>query len=229
MADQLAEKRLAAAKSLEFIKDGMKIGIGTGSTATLAIEMLGEKVRNGLKVIGVPTSDRSLALAKECGIPMSTLDEIPHLDVTIDGADEVDPDFCLTKGGGGALLREKIVAYNSDKMVVFVDSSKMVRKLGAFPLPVEVIPFAWKPVALELEKLGGAPKVREDGNGNPFRTDENNLILDCHFGAISDPRALAVKLSAIPGVVEHGLFIDIADVVLVAKGEVVDVLERGSK
>lgn len=220
------EKRLVAAKSLEYVRDGMKLGLGTGSTADIAIDLLGERVRQGLDVVGVPTSERSEKRASERGIPLTTLELTPQLDLTIDGADEVDPHLDLIKGGGGALLREKIVASSSRRMIVFVDSTKRVECLGRFPLPVEVIPFAAKPVAGILESLGGNPRLRVRESGEAFRTDEGNAILDCHFGRIDDSVGLAARLNAIPGVVEHGLFIGLAGTVLVARGGEVEVLDR---
>lgn len=212
------EKKAAALASLRFVKDGQIIGIGTGSTVEHFIAALGERVRDGLKVRGIPTSERSRQQAAELGIALTTLDDCPEIDVTIDGADEVDPELRLIKGGGGALLREKIVASASKKLVVIGDSSKLVPVLGKFPLPVEVIKFAQKVVAGKIEKLGTRAVLRHAPDGKLFLTDENNYILDCHFGQIDDPADLARRLNAIPGVVEHGLFIGMASVVLLAKG-----------
>jgi ribose 5-phosphate isomerase A len=222
------EKQAAARASLSFIKEGDVVGLGTGSTAAYFIQYLGERVKAGMKVRGVPTSVAAQQLAEKCGIPLVSLDQVQQIDVDVDGADEFDPQLCLIKGGGGALLREKIVASASKKFIVIADSSKQVAVLGTFPLPVEVIPFAESVVARKISSLGAKVVLRETEAGAVFTTDERHHILDCHFEKIADPRALAPTLSAIPGVVEHGLFIDMATVVLVAKGS--DVTElRPSK
>ena len=221
------EKRVAAARSLDFVSDGMILGLGSGSTAELMIRGLGERVAQGLRVVGVPTSRRTRELAIECGVPLTTLEEHSHLDLTIDGADEAAPDFSLIKGGGGAMLHEKIVASASRQMIVVIDSRKWVASLGAFPLPVEVIPCACKVVAERIRQLGCEPRRRLDKSGQPFVTDEGNAILDCPFGRIENPRALAVQLSCMPGVVEHGLFVDIAAKVIVGRAETAEVLSRG--
>lgn len=212
------EKRAAAEASLRFLKDGQIVGIGTGSTVEYFIAMLGKRVKEGLKIRGIPTSERSRQQAAELGIALTTLDECPEIDVTVDGADEVDPQLRLIKGGGGALLREKIVASASKQVVIIADSSKQVPVLGKFALPVEVIKFAQNVVARKIEKLGAKVSLRCAPDGEPFLTDENNHILDCHFGQIADPDRLAGQLSDMPGIVEHGLFIGMASVVLVAKG-----------
>jgi ribose 5-phosphate isomerase A len=212
------EKQAAARASLAFIKEGDVVGLGTGSTAAFFIQLLGERVRAGMKVRGVPTSVAAQRLAESCGIPLVRLDEVDHVDVDVDGADEFDPHLCLIKGGGGALLREKIVASASKKFVVVADSSKQVAMLGKFPLPVEVIPFAETLVERKIAALGAKVSLRKTDAGAVFTTDEHHHILDCQFGKISDPARLANKLSAIPGVVEHGLFINMVAVVLVAKG-----------
>jgi ribose 5-phosphate isomerase A len=190
---------------------------------------LGEQVRAGLKVRGIPTSVHTQELAASLGIPLTTLDECQQIDVDIDGADEFDPQLHLIKGGGGALLREKIIASASQQVVIIADSSKQVAVLGEFPLPVEVIPFAQPLVAKRITALGATVKLRQDTKGNPFITDEGHHILDCSFGQIPDPPTLARKLSDMPGVVEHGLFIDLATVVLCAKGENVAELRRKNK
>lgn len=210
------EKEAAARASLRFVKDGQVVGLGTGSTAAFFIQLLGEKVKNGLRVRGIPTSDRSGELAKSLGIPLTTLDECPAIDVTVDGADEFDPELRLIKGGGGALLREKIVASATTQYVIITDESKRVPRLGKFPLPVEVIKFAQALVQKKIEKLGAKVSLRCDAKGTPYRTDENNHILDCRFGEISDATGLSQQLSDMPGVVEHGLFIGMASIVLVA-------------
>lgn len=216
------EKEAAARASLRFIKDGQVVGIGTGSTAAYFIKMLGERVKGGLRIRGIPTSEHSRKQAASLGIPLTTLDECPGIDVTVDGADEIDPQLRLIKGGGGALLREKIVASASKQEVIVADSSKRVPVLGKFGLPVEVIKFAQAVVKKKIESLGARVSLRQV-NGQPFLTDENNYIFDCHFGEIADPEQLARQLSDTPGVVEHGLFIGLASVVLVAEGN--DVLE----
>jgi ribose 5-phosphate isomerase A len=212
------EKEAAARASLRFVRDGNIVGLGTGSTAAYAVRFLGERVRAGLKISGIPTSVRTKELAASLGIPLTTLDEFQQIDVTIDGADEFDPQLNLIKGGGGALLREKIIASASRQLVIIADSSKQVAVLGKFPLPVEVIPFGQPLVAKRIAALGATVKLRQDANGNPFATDEGHHILDCSFGQIPDPPALARTLSDMPGIVEHGLFIDLATVVLMAKG-----------
>jgi ribose 5-phosphate isomerase A len=217
------EKEAAARASLQFIKDGQVVGLGTGSTAAYFIQLLGEQVKNGLRVRGIPSSDRSREQAAGLGIPLTTLDECRTIDVTVDGADEVDPQLRLIKGGGGALLREKIVASATKQLVIVADASKRVPVLGRFPLPVEVIKFAQAVVIRKIEALGAEVGLRMGADGKPFLTDENNHILDCEFRQIPDADGLARQLSDMPGVVEHGLFIGMASVVLVANGnEVVE-------
>jgi ribose 5-phosphate isomerase A len=213
------EKEAAARASLRFVSDGDIVGLGTGSTAAYAVRLLGERVRAGLKIRGIPTSLRTAELATSLGIPLTTLDEFQQIDVAIDGADELDSQLQLIKGGGGALLREKIVASASRKFVVIADSTKQVPVLGKFPVPVEVIKFAQALVAKKIAALGAAVTVRTDSLGKVFVTDEGNHILDCSFGRIPDPSALARQLETTPGVVEHGLFIGMVSVALVAKGD----------
>lgn len=225
MANDL-EKEAAARASLRFVQDGQIVGLGTGSTAAYAVRMLGARVKAGLKIRGIPTSVRTKELASIAGIPLTTLDEFQQIDVTIDGTDEFDLQLRLIKGGGGALLREKIIAAASRQLVIIADSSKEVTVLGKFPLPVEVIPFAQPLVAKRIAALGANVKLRQNAKENPFVTDEGHHILDCSFGQIPDPPALARKLSDMPGVVEHGLFIDLASVVLVAKGDEVTELRH---
>jgi ribose 5-phosphate isomerase A len=218
------EKEAAGRAAAKLVRDGDIVGLGTGSTAYFAVVALGERVKSGLRIIGIPTSVQTADLARAVGIPLTTLDEHPEIDITIDGADEVDPKLNLIKGGGGALLREKVIATASKKMVVVADSSKIVPVLGKFPLPVEVISFARTVVERKIVSLGGTPKLRTKADGSPFVTDNGNEILDCSFGKIADPPALARELSGTPGVVEHGLFIGLAKVALVGHGDGVEEL-----
>jgi ribose 5-phosphate isomerase A len=219
-------KEAAARSSLQFIEDGYVVGLGTGSTAAYFIKLLAERVKSGLRIRGIPTSDRAGELAASLGIPLTTLDECQQIDVNVDGADEFDPQLRLIKGGGGALLREKIVASAAKQFVVIADATKRVPVLGRFPLPVEVIKFAKALVSKRIEALGAKATLRRDSKGNLFLTDESNYILDCHFGEIKDADGLAQQLSDMPGVVEHGLFIGMANVVLVAQGSEVAKLRR---
>jgi len=213
------EKEAAARASLRFIKDGQVVGLGTGSTAAYFIQLLGEQVKRGLRVRGIPSSERSGEQAAGLGIPLTTFEECPEIDVTVDGTDEVDPEMRLIKGGGGALLREKIVASASKQYVIIADSTKRVPVLGKFGLPVEVIKFAMPVVKKKIEALGAEVSPRRNKDGKSYLTDENNYILDCRFGEIRDAERLARKLSDMPGVVEHGLFIGMAGVVLIAEGD----------
>ena len=225
-------KRQAAARALERVGDGMKLGLGTGSTARHFVELLGERVSAGLKVIGVPTSEATRANAERCGIPLTTLDDIDRLDLTVDGADEVDPALNLIKGGGGALLREKIVAAASDRMIVIADESKWVEALGRFPLPIELIPFGLsatlRALALAFAECGlsGQMTVRKGGDGHAFVTDGGHWIVDAHLGRIADAPHLSRLLNSIPGVVEHGLFIGLASTVVLAGLQGIRVVER---
>ncbi len=225
-------KRQAAARALEHVSDGMKLGLGTGSTAKHFVELLGERVRSGLSVVGVPTSEATRADAERCGVPLSTLDELDRLDLTVDGADEIDPHLNLIKGGGGALLREKIVAASSDRMIVIADDSKWVERLGRFPLPIEVIPFGLAATrraiadAFAANGVSGPLDLRKGRDGHGFVTDGGHWIIDARLGAIPDAAALARSLAAIPGVVEHGLFIRLATTVVLAGSAGIRTIER---
>ena len=225
-------KRQAAARALEHVRDGMKLGLGTGSTAKHFVDLLGAKVRAGLNVVGVPTSEATRIQAAQCGVPLTTLDEVDRLDLTIDGADEIDPALNLIKGGGGALLREKIVAAASDRMIVIADDSKWVDVLGRFPLPVEVIPFGLaatrRAMAGAFAESGnsGQMVLRKSGDGHVFVTDGGHCIVDAHLGRITDAPRLAGLLTAIPGVVEHGLFIGLASLAVLAGAQGIRVIER---
>ena len=219
-------KFVAAKKATEFVKTGMKVGLGTGSTAAWLVQCLGEMVRDdGLRIQGVPTSARTAQLARDVGIEVISLDEAKWLDLTIDGADEYDGNLNLIKGGGGALLQEKIVATASDQMIVIADVSKQVETLGAFPLPVEIIPFGWQTTKTLIEEtligldvLGQSTSLRMNGDA-AFVTDEGNHILDLHLNRIGHARQLSLVMNQIPGVVENGLFIDICDTVVVGYGD----------
>ena len=232
MTDQNELKRAAAAKALEYVKDGMTLGLGSGSTAEAFVELLAPRVRDGLKVTCAATSERTAALALRLGIALRELDDLAPLDLTVDGADEADRNLDLIKGGGGMLLREKIVAASSKRMIVIADESKLVPRLGKFPLPVEVVAFGHRTTAARLAaRLGalghaGAKVALRIRDGAPFRTDSGNLIYDLALGAIADAPALAAALSAIPGVVEHGLFIGIATSLLIAGPGAVEVIEK---
>ncbi|HLL28947.1 MAG TPA: ribose-5-phosphate isomerase RpiA [Xanthobacteraceae bacterium] len=227
-----AMKREAARRALDFVRPGMRLGLGTGSTAAHFVELLGERVKEGLDVTGVPTSEATRAQANRLGVPLTTLDDEPELDLTIDGADEIDPALNLIKGGGGALLREKIVAAASHEMIVIADDSKWVGRLGRFPLPIEVVDFGLgatkKAIAAVVSESGcaGPIRLRHKPDGHVFVTDQGHLILDAGLGSIPDARKLAQGLSRIPGVVEHGLFIGLARRAILAGSEGVRVIER---
>jgi len=220
--DVEAQKRAAAERALEFVRPGMRLGLGTGSTAAHFVNLLGERVRNGLKIVAVPTSEATRAQAERLGIALTTLDETPQLDLTVDGADEIAPDLILIKGGGGALLREKIVASASARMVVIADQSKWVAVLGRFALPIEIVPFGATVTQRAVETVAaaagcpGPALLRKAASGHPFVTDGGHWLLDAQLQRIGDPQGLAARLAAVPGVVEHGLFIGLAWAVIVA-------------
>src|SRR5690349_3264298 len=226
-----SQKRAAAARAVEFVRPGMRIGLGTGSTARQFVELIGERVRSGLDIVAVPTSQATLADAKRCGIPLTTLDETPELDLTVDGADEIGPGLCLIKGGGGALLREKIVATASARMIVIADQSKSVGVLGHFPLPVEVCSFGLTSTvraiakAIEAVQKPGPLTLRRGKDGHAFVTDGGHWILDAALGRIDDPPALAHALCNVPGVVEHGLFIGLASIAVIGGPDGVKIVE----
>ncbi len=228
--DRDQRKREAAQRALALVERGMRLGLGSGTTAHHFVDLVGDKVAAGLDVRCVATSEATATQAKARGIPLATLDELPELDLTVDGADEIDPNLRLIKGGGGALLREKIVAAASRRMAVIADSTKLVSRLGAFPLPVEVVPFGLAATRRHIERafadLSLAGPIRLRGEPAPFVTDGGHYILDCSLGAIFDPERLAEALSRIPGVVEHGLFIDYARTAIIAGAEGVEVLDR---
>ncbi len=227
-----AQKRAAAVRAVEFVRPGMRLGLGTGSTAKHFVELIGARVRGGLDIVAVPTSEATRAQAMHEGIPLTTLDETPALDLTVDGADEIGPDLVLTKGGGGALLREKIVAGASARMIVIADESKWVEALGRFPLPVEVAPFGAEATRRAVEKAVAAIQepgrfsLRRAKDGHAFVTDGGHWIVDAALGRIDDPRAIAHALAAVPGVMEHGLFIDIAQIAIIGGQDGVRIVER---
>jgi ribose 5-phosphate isomerase A len=227
-----AQKRQAAARALDWVRPGMRLGLGTGSTARHFVELLAERVRGGLDVVGVPTSEATRRTAEQLGVPLTTLDDTPALDLTVDGADEIGFDLTLIKGGGGALLREKIVAAASTRMVVIADDSKWVATLGRFPLPVEVMPFGLGATRRAIEAAAaaagspGAARLRLGTDGHAFVTDGGHWIVDAALERIVDPGSLAGRLSAIPGVVEHGLFIGLAQAAILAGPAGIRVVER---
>lgn len=231
MTDVEDLKHKAAARAIEFVRPGMRLGLGTGSTARHFVELLGERVRRGLDIVGVPTSEATRADAERFGVPLTTLEETPELDLTVDGADEISPDLVLIKGGGGALLREKIVAWASARMIVIADESKWVKVLGRYPLPIEVIAFGIGATRRAVEAAAaeiGSPTraiVRQTKEGHPFVTDGGHWIIDAALGRISNPQTLATELAKIPGVVEHGLFIGAAKMAIVAGPDGVRIVE----
>jgi ribose 5-phosphate isomerase A len=219
------EKVLAARRAMNFVEDGMILGLGSGSTAELVLKEIGSLISGGLGLYGIASSLATEKLARKYGIPLLNLDEAERIDLTIDGADEFDPYMQLIKGGGGALLREKVLAFNTEVNLIIVDSSKEVQRLGAFPLPVEVVPFALSTVVEALEDGGLHPELREK-DGDAFITENGNYIVDMDITSISNLMRLEDELKHIPGVVETGLFLDTTDIIIVARGEEVEVIER---
>ena len=224
----ISEKQHAAEAAVEYVKDGMIVGLGTGSTTEFAVKKLGERVRDGLAIRGIPTSDVTKVQAEEEGIPLIDFSETMYIDLTIDGADEIDINLNMIKGGGAALLREKIVASASKEEIIIVSHEKFVKQLGIFPLPVEVIPFGWQVIFNQLETLGGSPDLRLK-QGQPLLTDQGNYIIDCRFRQIIDAAQLEQRLNMIPGVVENGLFTGLCTRMIMAEGEKIVVKERGIK
>lgn len=228
--DSNQQKHAAAARAVEFVRPGMRLGLGTGSTAKHLVDLLGERVRGGLEIVAVPTSEATHQQAVSCGIPLTTLDETPALDLTIDGADEISPDLTLIKGGGGALLREKIVASASARMIVIADESKCVDVLGRFPLPVEIAPFGAGATRLAVQAVlraqPGMLTLRKSEDGHAFVTDGGHFIVDAALGRIEDPREVARALIAVPGVMEHGLFVGLASTAVIGGPDGVRIVER---
>ncbi len=221
-----AQRAAAAEAAVNEVRSGMLVGLGTGRTAAFAVRALAQRVKEGLRVECVATSNATERLGVSLGLRVIPFDSISRVDLTIDGADEIDPRFCAVKGGGGALLREKVVAAASDRVLIVVDANKVVERLGSFPLPVEVLPFAEAWVMRALTELGATPTRRTAEGGTPFRTDQQNLVVDAAFAAIDDAAALAARLAAIPGIVEHGLFVDEIDELFVGRE---DGVERSTK
>jgi len=220
------EKRAAALAAVREVEDGMLVGLGTGTTAAFAIREIARRVADGLRIEAVATSRASEAMARDAGIMVIPFDDVRHVDLAIDGVDEIDDALRAIKGAGGAMLREKIVATASLRMIVVADGSKKVVRIGKAKLPVEILPFARAFVADRLASAGGAVALRHGADGAPYHTDQGNLVLDCAFPAMADPAALAVRISAIPGVLGHGLFLDEIDALYLAEGERVTRLER---
>ena len=228
MSTQDDEKRQVGIAAAEYVRPGMALGLGSGSTVYFFLEELGRRVKGGVDVVGIPTSERTAALARDFGIPLATFDERQELDLAVDGADEVDPRLNLVKGHGGALLREKIIAMAARRLVIVVDSSKVSPALGTnMTLPVEVVPFAVALARTRLEALGARPTLRQDG-GKPYVTDNGNWLLDCGFAPMSDPARLEAEINRVPGVMDNGLFIDLASEVILARSGSIERLERGA-
>lgn len=226
------QKRAAAIAALDFVEDGMRLGLGTGSTAAHFVRELGSRVADGLRVTGVPTSEATRLLAADAGVPLTTLDETPQLDLCVDGADEIDASLNLIKGGGGALLREKIVAHAADHLAIIADPSKLSDVLGAFALPIEVLPFGAAATATAIQRASENVGVNGDlalrkTNDKPYVTENGNWIFDAAFTRIDDPASLATALSVVPGVVEHGLFVGMAKTVIVGTDSGVDIRQTG--
>ena len=220
-------KKLAGERAVDLIKDGMVVGLGSGSTVEYSLRKLGKSVKEGLKIKGIPSSVHTKRIAKEENIPLTTLEDNPLIDITIDGADEVDSSLNLIKGGVGALTREKIIAFNSKKVVIIVDDSKIVKALGIdIPLPVEVTKFGWTSTKKTLEELGCIVELRNIMENEPFITDNGNYILDCEFEKIDEPENLEMAINCIPGVVENGLFIDLVHEAIVAGKQGIVTLEK---
>lgn len=227
--DRNTLKKMAGEKAVEYIESGMVVGLGFGSTAIHSLRLIGELIRRGeLEGIqAIPTADLIADEARRAGIPLTSLEEHPRIDVTIDGADEVDPELNLIKGGGGALLREKIVAQATTLNIIVVDEQKFSPVLGTnFDLPIEIVPFGWRPLEEYLRSIGAEPQLRTKADGKSFVTDSGNFILDCHFGTIDDPYALSAELKSRAGIVEHGLFLDLASEVIIAAGDGIRSLKR---
>jgi ribose 5-phosphate isomerase A len=233
MTDQTPLKRAVAAKALEYVQDGMKLGLGSGSTAEIFVEMLAPRVRGGEKLLCVPTSEKTATLARKLGLTLAALDDLAPLDLTVDGADEADRNLDLIKGGGGMLLREKIVAAASRRMIVIADETKLVPRLGKYPLPVEIVEFGHKSTAARLNAglaaagYANVPMSLRQRDGTAFKTDSGNVLYDIAFGSIQNALKLAAAISAVPGVVEHGLFTGIATTLLIAGPGEIEVIERG--
>jgi ribose 5-phosphate isomerase A len=227
--DRNTLKKMAGEKAVEYIESGMVVGLGFGSTVIHSLRLIGELIRRGeLEGIqAIPTADLIADEARRAGIPLTSLEEHPRIDVTIDGADEVDPELNLIKGGGGALLREKIVAQATTLNIIVVDEQKFSPVLGTnFDLPIEIVPFGWRPLEEYLRSIGAEPQLRTKADGKSFVTDSGNFILDCHFGTIDDPYALSAELKSRAGIVEHGLFLDLASEVIIAAGDGIRSLKR---
>lgn len=218
-------KKAAAEHAANFVKEGMVVGLGSGSTANWMIKRLGERVQEGLNIKGIPSSFKSERLAAECGIPLTDFSSVEKIDIAIDGADEVDSDLQLLKGGGGSLVREKIVDEAAEQLIIIVDETKIVKQLGEFPLPIEVTPFGWELTAGNISKLGGKPKLRYV-DGEIFVTNNDNYILDCKFPGIQKPAELHASLKLLTGVVETGLFINMADQIIIAKQDGIEILTK---